>query len=98
MPSNFDGDEEESDVPQLLSFRFSEADGGILTIGEDQAVQLYDLLLQAAFTKVYPQAIYDIFVQHTGDGLLEEETFLEAVDELVSMTDKPHLMHDNAFL
>lgn len=95
--SNYD-EKEPDDGADPLSFRFSEADGGVLTIGEDQAIQLFDLLIQAAFTKVHPQAMYDTFVQHTGDGLLEEETFLEAVDELLSMTDKPHLMHDNAFL
>ncbi|RLN53155.1 hypothetical protein BBJ28_00003444 [Nothophytophthora sp. Chile5] len=52
----------------------------------------------SAFTRVYPQAMYDTLVQHTGDGLLEEETFLEAIEELLSMTDMPQLMEDNAFL
>ncbi|KAG2784081.1 hypothetical protein PC129_g7280 [Phytophthora cactorum] len=92
-----DGDYEEED-PAELSFRFSSVDGGVLTIGEQQAIDLYDLLIQSAFTRVNPQAMYDTFVQHTGDGLLEEETFLEAIEELLSMTDKPHLMENNTFL
>lgn len=97
--SDGNGDEQyDDDAPEPLVFRFSTADGGVLVVAEDQAVQLYDLLLQSAFTKVHPQAMYDTFVQHTGDGLLEEETFLEAIEELVSMTDKQHLMHDNTFL
>ncbi|POM64821.1 hypothetical protein PHPALM_19592 [Phytophthora palmivora] len=91
-------DEDEEDDPAELSFRFSNVDGGVLTIGEQQAIDLYDLLVQSAFTRVNPQAMYDTFVQHTGDGLLEEETFLEAIEELLSMTDKPHLMENNTFL
>jgi Ca2+-binding EF-hand superfamily protein len=90
--------EDEEDDPTELSFRFSSVDGGVLTIGEQQAIDLYDLLVQSAFTRVTPQAMYDTFVQHTGDGLLEEETFLEAIEELLSMTDKPHLMENNTFL
>ncbi|KAE8880800.1 hypothetical protein PF005_g1651 [Phytophthora fragariae] len=91
-------DEDDDDSITELSFRFSSVDGGVLTIGEQQAIELYDLLVQSAFTRVAPQAMYDTFVQHTGDGLLEEETFLEAIEELLSMTDKPHLMEDNTFL
>ncbi|KAF4132320.1 hypothetical protein GN958_ATG18437 [Phytophthora infestans] len=90
--------EEEEEDSAELSFRFSSVDGGVLTIGEQQAIDLYDLLEQSAFTRVNPQAMYDTFVQHTGDGLLEEETFLEAIEELLSMTDKPHLMENNTFL
>ncbi|KAL3672863.1 hypothetical protein V7S43_002165 [Phytophthora oleae] len=99
--TNEAGDEEEyedEDEPAELSFRFSNVDGGVLTIGEQQAIDLYDLLVQSAFTRVNPQAMYETFVQHTGDGLLEEETFLEAIEELLSMTDKPHLMENNTFL
>lgn len=81
-----------------LSFRFSPVDGGVLNIGEEQAVKLFNLLTQSAFTKVLPKAMYDTFVQHTGDGLLEEETFLEAIEELLSMTDVPHLSKDSEFL
>lgn len=81
-----------------LSFRFSSVDGGILTIGEDQATKLFDLLTQSAFTKIHPKSMYDTFVQHTGDGLLEEETFLEAIEELLSMTNVPHLSKDSDFL
>ncbi|CAI5743107.1 unnamed protein product [Peronospora destructor] len=95
--SDVECDEEEDDSTEL-SFRFSSVDGGVLTIGEQQAVDLYDLLAQSAFTRVAPQAMYDTFIQHTGDGLLEEETFLEAIEELLSMTDKPHLMEKNTFL
>ncbi|UIZ22204.1 hypothetical protein KXD40_004970 [Peronospora effusa] len=95
--SDIEYDEEEDDSTGL-SFRFSSVDGGVLIIGEQQAVDLYDLLAQSAFTRVAPQAMYDTFVQHTGDGLLEEETFLEAIEELLSMTDKPHLMENNVFL
>ncbi|KUF82922.1 Guanylyl cyclase inhibitory protein [Phytophthora nicotianae] len=93
-----DNDYEDEEDPAELSFRFSSVDGGLLTIGEQQAIDLYDLLVQSAFTRVNPQAMYDTFVQHTGDGLLEEETFLEAIEELLSMTDKPHLMENNTFL
>ncbi|TDH72657.1 hypothetical protein CCR75_007448 [Bremia lactucae] len=81
-----------------LSFRFSSVDGGVLTIGEQQALALYDLLLESHFTRASPQAMYDTFVQHTSDGLLEEETFLEALEELLSMTDTRHLMENNVFL
>ncbi|OWZ13643.1 hypothetical protein PHMEG_00012999 [Phytophthora megakarya] len=101
-PPSTEGDDEEyedeDDDPAELSFRFSNVDGGVLTIGEQQAIDLYDLLVQSAFTRINPQAMYDTFVQHTGDGLLEEETFLEAIEELLSMTDKPHLMENNTFL
>ncbi|GMF18501.1 unnamed protein product [Phytophthora lilii] len=90
--------DDDDDSTTELSFRFSSVDGGVLTIGEQQAIDLYDLLVQSAFTRVNPQAMYDTFVQHTGDGLLEEETFLEAIEELLSMTDKPHLMENNTFL
>ncbi|KAH7467170.1 Guanylyl cyclase inhibitory protein [Phytophthora ramorum] len=93
-----DDGEYEDDATAELSFRFSSVDGGVLTIGEQQAIDLYDLLVQSAFTRVNPQAMYETFVQHTGDGLLEEETFLEAIEELLSMTDKPHLMENNTFL
>ncbi|KAG6614369.1 Guanylyl cyclase inhibitory protein [Phytophthora cinnamomi] len=93
-----DDDDDDDDSTAELSFRFSSVDGGVLTIGEQQAIDMYDLLVQSAFTRVAPQAMYDTFVQHTGDGLLEEETFLEAIEELLSMTDKPHLMENNAFL
>ncbi|KAG7384668.1 hypothetical protein PHYPSEUDO_002415 [Phytophthora pseudosyringae] len=89
---------DEDGDPAELSFRFSSVDGGVLTIGEQQAIDLYDLLVQSAFTRITPQAMYDTFVQHTGDGLLEEETFLEAIEEVLSMTDKPHLMENNTFL
>lgn len=92
-----DGEDEEDPAAEL-SFRFSSVDGGVLVIGEQQAVELYDLLIQSAFTRVNPQTMYDTFVQHTGDGLLEEETFLEAIEELLSMTDMPHLMENNTFL
>lgn len=81
-----------------LSFRFSEVDGGTLSIGEEQASKLFSLLTDSAFTKVHPKAMYDTFVQHTGDGLLEEETFLEAIEELLSMTNVPHLSKDSEFL
>lgn len=81
-----------------LSFRFSPVDGGVFSIGEEQAVKLFNLLTQSAFTKVLPKTMYDTFVQHTGDGLLEEETFLEAIEELLSMTDKPELSKDSEFL
>ncbi|KAF1319353.1 hypothetical protein FI667_g13255, partial [Globisporangium splendens] len=81
-----------------LSFRFSEVDGGTLSVGEEQAAKLFNLLTQSAFTKVNPRAMYDTFVQHTGDGLLEEETFLEAIEELLSMTNMPHLSKDSEFL
>lgn len=84
--------------PPALSFRFSSVDGGILSIGDEQASKLFNLLTQAAFTKVHPKAMYDTFVQHTGDGLLEEETFLEAIEELLSMTNVPHLSKDSEFL
>ncbi|CAH0478419.1 unnamed protein product [Peronospora belbahrii] len=95
--SDAEYDDEEDDSTEL-SFRFASVDGGVLNIGKQQAVTLYDLLAQSAFTRVTSQVMYDTFVQHTGDGLLEEETFLEAIEELLSMTDKPHLMEDNAFL
>ncbi|KAL8002683.1 putative guanylate cyclase activating protein [Plasmopara halstedii] len=88
---------DENDLAELI-FRFSSVDGGVLTIGEQQAIDLYDLLVQSAFARVNPQAMYDTFVQHTGDGLLEEETFLEAIEELLSMTDRIHLMENNFFL
>lgn len=81
-----------------LSFRFSPVDGGVFNIGEEQAVKLFNLLTQSAFTKVLPKTMYDTFVQHTGDGLLEEETFLEAIEELLSMTDKSELSKDSEFL
>ncbi|KAI9916624.1 hypothetical protein PsorP6_017064 [Peronosclerospora sorghi] len=101
--ASVDGDDDveyddEGDESTELSFRFSSVEGGVLTIGEEQAAELFDLLVQSAFTRITPQAMYDTFVQHTGDGLLEEETFLEAIEELLSMTDKPHLMENNMFL
>lgn len=83
---------------RTLSFRFSPVDGGSLSIGELQALKLLDLLIISSFTKLLPQTMYDTFVQHTGDGLLEEETFLEAIEELISMTDMSHLMHEGSFL
>lgn len=104
IPDNLEAgerDEDEmSDREDLaeLSFRFSSVDGGVVTIGEQQALDLYDVLVQSAFTRINPQAMYDTFVQHTGDGLLEEETFLEAIEELLSMTDKLFLMENNLFL
>lgn len=81
-----------------LSFRFSSADGAMVSIGDEQATKLFHLLTQAAFTKIHPKVMYDTFVQHTGDGLLEEETFLEAIEELLSMTNVPHLSKDSDFL
>ncbi|RLN65792.1 hypothetical protein BBP00_00002635 [Phytophthora kernoviae] len=90
--------DDDNETAAELSFRFSSVDGGVLVIGEQQAVDVFDLLIQSAFTRVNPQTMYDTFVQHTGDGLLEEETFLEAIEELLSMTDKPHLMENNTFL
>ncbi|TYZ50993.1 hypothetical protein PybrP1_012827 [[Pythium] brassicae (nom. inval.)] len=81
-----------------LSFRFASADGAMVTIGEEQATKLFHLLTQSAFTKIHPKVMYDTFVQHTGDGLLEEETFLEAIEELLSMTNVPHLSKDSDFL
>jgi hypothetical protein len=86
------------DGPPELSFRFSGVDGGLLTIGEPEADLLFDLLIQSAFTKVHAQTMYDTFVQHTGDGLLEEETFLEAIEELVTMTNATQQMQDSEFL
>ncbi|KAG7396370.1 hypothetical protein PHYBOEH_002351 [Phytophthora boehmeriae] len=93
-----DNEDDDDETAAELSFRFSSVDGGVLVIGEQQAVNVFDLLIQSAFTRINPQTMYDTFVQHTGDGLLEEETFLEAIEELLSMTDKPHLMENNTFL
>ncbi|TMW67626.1 hypothetical protein Poli38472_011246 [Pythium oligandrum] len=89
---------ESGDSTSALTFQFSSVDGGQMTIGTHEAEFLFDFLVQSAFTKVHAQAMYDTFVQHTGDGLLEEETFLEAIEELLAMTNQPQLMEDHAFL
>ncbi|KAJ0402313.1 hypothetical protein ATCC90586_006391 [Pythium insidiosum] len=97
----FDDEEEYDDgeeVDSALRFRFSGVDGGTIVVNGDVAVKLLSLLKKSALTKLYSNTMYETFVQHTSDGLLEEDTFMEAVEELVAMTGQPQLMQDDEFL
>ncbi|GLE01572.1 hypothetical protein PINS_up010402 [Pythium insidiosum] len=97
----YEDDEEyddEDDVDSALRFRFSGVDGGTIVVNGDVAINLLQLLKKSALTKLYSNTMYETFVQHTSDGLLEEDTFMEAVEELVAMTGQPQLMQDDEFL
>ncbi|DAZ92421.1 TPA: hypothetical protein N0F65_000205 [Lagenidium giganteum] len=90
--------EEEEEEADGLLFRFSGVDGGVLQLCDGEGQRLFDLLVRTALTRVPPDLMYEMFERHTADGMLEEDSFIDAVQTLVLLTGKPHLKQSNEFL
>ncbi|CCI42473.1 unnamed protein product [Albugo candida] len=69
-----------------LTFIFSGVDGGTLAITSTAAETLFDIVKWTCWTRMTPNMIYETFLRHTEDGLLEEKTFFRIVEELLSRT------------
>ncbi|OQS01061.1 hypothetical protein ACHHYP_01879 [Achlya hypogyna] len=95
-------------APAVVSPPPSTADGGVLFgfvtdatvvgITEAHAAELEELLLACRFPVLAPQTLYDTFLHHTLDGMLDEATFIEGVNELTCMTCTNHVMDDDKFM
>nr|CCA17089.1 conserved unknown protein putative [Albugo laibachii Nc14] len=69
-----------------LTFIFSGVDGGTLSIASTAAETLFDIVKWTCWTRLTPKMMFESFLRHTEDGLLDEKTFLQVVEELLSQT------------
>ncbi|OQR92545.1 hypothetical protein THRCLA_08678, partial [Thraustotheca clavata] len=70
----------------------------VIPIDENHAFGLEEILMACPLSCLPCQTVYDTFIQHTLDGVLDELTFIEALNELTNLTSTNYVMEDENFM